>query len=201
MQISPLVDNLINSLRYLPGVGPKSAQRMALYLLEKNREAGNIISSAIEQAMREVKQCSLCRNLTEEDVCSICQDTSRDSSILCVLENPADLFAIESSGIFNGLYFVLYGRISPLAGVGPEDLGLDLLFERLQNSNFKEVILATNPTVEGETTAHYIHQKIKPLNLKVTRLAQGMPLGGELEYVDGLTLARAISSRKDFTND
>lgn len=201
MYISPLVDNLINSLRYLPGVGPKSAQRMALYLLEKNRDAGDIIAKSISEAMQNVKKCKLCRNLTEEEICSICADAKRDTSILCVLENPADLFAIESSGTFKGLYFVLYGRISPLAGVGPEDLGLDVLFEQLKNSDFKEVILATNPTVEGETTAHYIHQHIQGLDIKITRLAQGMPLGGELEYTDGLTLARAISSRKDFLND
>lgn len=201
MQISPLVDNLISSLRYLPGVGPKSAQRMALYLLEKNREAANLIAHSIKEAVENVKKCSLCRNLTEEEICSICADSSRDSSIICVLENPADLFAIESSSTFKGLYFVLYGKISPLAGIGPEDLGLDFLFKKLQNPYVKEVILATNPTVEGETTAHYIHQKILPLNLKVTRLAQGMPLGGELEHTDGLTLARAISSRKDFLYD
>lgn len=201
MQISPLVDNLINSLRYLPGVGPKSAQRMALYLLEKNRDAGNIIAKSISEAMQNVKKCKLCRNLTEEEICSICADAKRDTNILCVLESPADLFAIESSGTFKGLYFVLYGRISPLTGIGPEDLGLNVLFEQLKNSDFKEVILATNPTVEGETTAHYIHQQIQDLDIKITRLAQGMPLGGELEYIDGLTLARAISSRKDFLND
>jgi len=195
---SPLFQELIDSLRMLPGVGPKTAQRMALHLLEQDRNRSRQLAKAIDLALDQIKNCRLCRNHTESDLCGICADTRRDSSTLCIVESPVDVFALEQSSCFRGRYFVLMGRLSPLDGIGPEELGMDLLALRLkeETANLKEVILATNTTVEGEATAHFIVDMLKPFRLTVSRLAHGVPMGGELEFVDSGTLAHAIAGRQ-----
>ncbi len=190
------IDQLIDALRILPGVGVKSAQRMALQLLEKNREGAFKLAEAVNEAATKVGKCQQCRTLTEHDVCDICSDPSRSDSQLCVVENPADLFAIEQAGGYRGKYFVLLGHLSPIDGIGPEHLGIDKLIERLQSNQVNELILATNLTVEGEATAHFIADKAKSLGVEVSRIAYGVPMGGELEYVDGGTLNLALQSRK-----
>ena len=190
------IDQLIDALRILPGVGAKSAQRMALQLLEKNREGAFKLAEAVNEAATKVGKCQQCRTLTEHDVCDICSDPSRSDSQLCVVENPADLFAIEQAGGYRGKYFVLLGHLSPIDGIGPEQLGIDKLIERLQSNQVNELILATNLTVEGEATAHFIADKAKSLGVEVSRIAYGVPMGGELEYVDGGTLNLALQSRK-----
>jgi len=190
------IDQLIDALRILPGVGVKSAQRMALQLLEKNREAAFKLAEAVNQAATKVGKCQQCRTLTEHDLCDICSDPSRSDSQLCVVESPADLFAIEQAGGYRGKYFVLLGHLSPIDGIGPEQLGIDKLIERLQSNQVNELILATNLTVEGEATAHFIADKAKSLGVEVSRIAYGVPMGGELEYVDGGTLNLALQSRK-----
>ncbi len=194
---SPLIAQLIESLRILPGVGPKSAQRMALHLLERNAAGALKLAETLTQAVNTVTRCNSCRTLTEEDVCALCQSNRRDSSILCIVEMPADVFALEQSGTYSGKYFVLMGRLSPLDGIGPSELGLDQLDEKLNDADLKEVIVATNPTMEGEATAHYISEMAKSKQIKVTRIAHGVPLGGELEYIDGGTLAHALASRRE----
>lgn len=190
------IDQLIDALRILPGVGVKSAQRMALQLLEKNREAAFKLAEAVNEAATKVGKCQQCRTLTEHDLCNICSDPSRSDSQLCVVESPADLFAIEQAGGYRGKYFVLLGHLSPIDGIGPEQLGIDKLIERLQSNQVNELILATNLTVEGEATAHFIADKAKSLGVEVSRIAYGVPMGGELEYVDGGTLNLALQSRK-----
>lgn len=195
----PLIDELIDSLRCLPGVGPKTAQRMALHMLERNREGGARLAGAINRAMDQVGRCRHCRNFTEQDLCAICANPRRDSAQVCVVETPADLFAIEQSGSYRGLYYVLLGHLSPIDGIGPEAIGIDQLLERLGDNEVSELILATNLTVEGEATAHYIGERARDLGVPVTRIAYGVPLGGELEYVDGGTLAHAFTSRKQLT--
>lgn len=190
------IDQLIDALRILPGVGVKSAQRMALQLLEKNREGAFKLAEAVNEAATKVGKCQQCRTLTEHDLCDICSDPSRSDSQLCVVENPADLFAIEQAGGYRGKYFVLLGHLSPIDGIGPEQLGIDKLIERLQSNQVNELILATNLTVEGEATAHFIADKAKSLGVEVSRIAYGVPMGGELEYVDGGTLNLALQSRK-----
>ena len=190
------IDQLIDALRILPGVGVKSAQRMALQLLEKDRDAARKLASAIDEAATKVGRCAQCRTLTEHDICDICSNPNRSDSQLCVVESPADLYAIEQAGGYRGKYFVLLGHLSPIDGVGPERLGIDKLIERLQFNQVKELILATNLTVEGEATAHFIADKAKALGVQVSRIAYGVPMGGELEYVDGGTLNMALQSRK-----
>ena len=190
------IDQLIDALRILPGVGVKSAQRMALQLLEKNREGAFKLAEAVNEAATKVGKCQQCRTLTEHNLCDICSDPSRSDSQLCVVENPADLFAIEQAGGYRGKYFVLLGHLSPIDGIGPEQLGIDKLIERLQSKQVNELILATNLTVEGEATAHFIADKAKSLGVEVSRIAYGVPMGGELEYVDGGTLNLALQSRK-----
>ncbi|MDA7735923.1 recombination mediator RecR [Porticoccaceae bacterium] len=190
------IDQLIDALRILPGVGVKSAQRMALQLLEKNREGAFKLAEAVNEAATKVGKCQQCRTLTEHDLCDICSDPSRSDSQLCVVESPADLFAIEQAGGYRGKYFVLLGHLSPIDGIGPEQLGIDKLIERLQSNQVNELILATNLTVEGEATAHFIADKAKSLGVEVSRIAYGVPMGGELEYVDGGTLNLALQSRK-----
>ncbi len=190
------IDQLIDALRILPGVGVKSAQRMALQLLEKNREGAFKLAEAVNEAATKVGKCQQCRTLTEHDLCNICSDPSRSDSQLCVVESPADLFAIEQAGGYSGKYFVLLGHLSPIDGIGPEQLGIDKLIERLQSNQVNELILATNLTVEGEATAHFIADKAKSLGVEVSRIAYGVPMGGELEYVDGGTLNLALQSRK-----
>jgi recombination protein RecR len=191
-----IIDQLIDALRILPGVGVKSAQRMALQLLEKDRDAARKLASAIDEAATKVGRCAQCRTLTEYDICDICSNPNRSDSQLCVVESPADLYAIEQAGGYRGKYFVLLGHLSPIDGVGPEQLGIDKLIERLQSNQVKELILATNLTVEGEATAHFIADKAKALGVQVSRIAYGVPMGGELEYVDGGTLNMALQSRK-----
>ena len=192
------IDDLIAALQVLPGVGPKTAQRMTLFLLQAQREGGLHLAQALRVAMQDVRECSRCRNFTEAEVCRICIDPVRDKSLLCVVESPADVLAFETAGGFAGCYFVLHGRLSPLDGIGPEELRLDQLKRQVddQEEDLSEVILATNPTVEGEATAHFIVQMLKDLNVNVSRIAHGVPLGGEIEYTDGGTLAHALQGRR-----
>jgi len=194
--VSKLLTDLIEALRCLPGVGGKSAQRMAFHLLERERERGLRLAQVLEQAMQRIGNCTRCRNFSEEPVCAICASASRDRQVLCVVESPTELAAIEQATGYRGQYFVLLGRLSPLDGLGPEELGLDLLTERLAEGEIEEMVIATNPTVEGEATAHYLAQLARAANVKPTRLAHGVPLGGELEYVDRSTLAHAFGSRQ-----
>jgi recombination protein RecR len=193
---SPLIDELMSSLRCLPGVGPKSAQRMALYLLERDRLGASRLAKSLQLAIDGVGRCQRCRTLTEQTLCGICANTRRDPSLLCVVETPADVLAIEQAGTYQGKYFVLLGRLSPIDGVGPDEIGVTELLALLQNEPITEVILATNPTVEGEATAFYISERAKNLSVTVSRIAHGVPLGGELEFIDGGTLAHAFSSRR-----
>ncbi len=199
MKFSPLVQELIDSLKCLPGVGAKSAQRMAFHLLERNRNGGIKLSKTLNLAMENVGHCQKCRNFTEQEVCDICQSTKRQLlQTLCIVEGPADVIAIEQTGEFQGLYFVLMGHLSPIDGIGPDDLGLDILSEQLATGNFKEIILATNPTVEGEATAHFIANLAQQYQVDISRIAHGVPVGSELEYVDGNTLSHALSGRKTY---
>ena len=194
-----MIKNLIKSFTKLPGVGNKTAQRFAYHLLERNREAGMELAKSLELAMTQVKNCKDCQTLTENDICSICSDPDRDKSILCIVETPNDLNLIEDSGIFKGKYFVLGGYLSPIDGITPEDLGLDILESKIKESEIIEIILATNATIEGEVTAHFIKKMTKGLNLNLTRIAHGIPIGGELEYADSNTIAHALSDRKNYS--
>ncbi|MFT4822618.1 MAG: recombination protein RecR [Halioglobus sp.] len=196
MNFSPSIENLIDAFRCLPGVGPKSAQRMTLHLLERDREGAAKLAEAIGEAIDKVGHCKRCRNFTELEVCEICSDSKRDATTICVVETPADVLAVESSSSFRGIYFILMGHLSPIDGIGPEDIGLDLLQQRVLDENIQEIILATNPTVEGEATAYYLTDLLNDAPVKVSRIAHGVPLGGELEYVDGSTLAHAFSGRR-----
>ena len=191
-----LLAQLIQSFKILPGIGEKSAQRKAFYLLEKNREGGNNLAKLISSSMEKVRNCSTCRNLTEEIECDICSSEKRDKNLLCVVENPTDVIAIESSGSFKGKYFVLMGRLSPIDGVTPENLGIPMLIDRITKSEIKEIIIATSPTVEGDATSFYIKDQIKDESILISRIAYGVPMGGELEYVDNTTLSRAIQGRR-----
>lgn len=201
MSFSPLIERLMESLRVLPGVGPKTAQRMAMHLLERDRDGGRRLVEVLGEALEQVGYCRRCRTLTEEDVCRICSSSRRDDTLLCVVESPADQLAFEDAGSYRGHYFVLHGHLSPLDGIGPEDIGLDQLEARVAEGGIEEVILATNPTVEGEATAHYISAQLVDLGVTLSRLAYGMPMGGELEYVDGGTLSRAFNGRLPFRGD
>ncbi len=193
---SPLLDRLVQALQALPGVGPKSAQRMAFHLLRKNRGAGQRLAETLAQAVAEVGLCADCRTLTEASRCRLCANAKRDDGLLCIVESPADVLAIEQAGGYSGRYFVLHGRLSPIDGVGPEKLGLSELVARVRRLRPKEVILATNPTVEGEATAFYISDLIKDEVANITRIAHGVPIGGELEYVDGGTIMHALQGRQ-----
>ena len=196
MRISPLIDRLIDSLQTMPGVGPKTATRTALHLLQYNRDGARALAAALSDAAEHVQRCRTCRTLTESDQCAICANPRRDSSVLCVVESPADIIAIEQTAGFSGRYFVLHGRLSPIDGVGPEELGLNELPTRVRELGTKEVILATNPTVEGEATAHFIRESLRDCAVAITRIAHGVPLGGELEYIDGGTIAHALQGRR-----
>lgn len=199
MKFSPLVQELIDSLKCLPGVGAKSAQRMAFHLLERNRRGGTKLAHTLESAMTDIGHCQSCRNFTEEDFCEICLSPKRKiATTLCVVESPGDVIAIEQTGEFNGKYFVLMGHLSPIDGIGPEDLGLNILEKQFASGQFLEVILATNPTVEGEATAHFIAELAQQFQVNISRIAHGVPVGGELEYVDGNTLSHALSGRKNY---
>lgn len=194
---TPLIGRLVEALRILPGVGPKSAQRMAYHLLEHNREGALQLAATLQEAVEKVGHCSSCRTLSETELCPICSNERRDAGLLCVVESPSDVEAIEHTSVYQGRYFVLMGHLSPLDGIGPEDIGLDLLAQRLDSGDIAEVILATNPTVEGEATAHYISEMVHSRGIRVTRIAHGVPLGGELEYVDGGTLSHAFTGRRE----
>lgn len=196
MSYSPLLQQLMDALRCLPGVGPKSAQRMTFHLLERDREGALQLAAALRESMEKVGHCSLCRTFSESEKCGICRNPKRDPGQLCVVETPADVLAVEQIANYRGLYFVLMGHLSPLDGIGPAELGLDKLKVRLQQPGLQEVILATNPTVEGEATAHYIAEMARNAGVRVTRIAHGVPLGGELDLVDGGTLAHAFNERK-----
>jgi recombination protein RecR len=191
-----LIDQLIESLRVLPGVGAKSAQRMALHLLERDRVGATRLAEMLVESVEKIGRCGECRTLTEHEFCTICRNERRLPEQVCVVESPADLYAIEQAGSFRGKYFVLLGHLSPIDGIGPEQLGIDQLLERLKQGVVTELILATNLTVEGEATAHFIADKAKALGVEVSRIAYGVPMGGELEYVDGGTLNMALQSRK-----
>ena len=195
MTSEPLLAQLIEALRCLPGVGPKTAQRMALHLLERNREGGLRLSAILADAMQRIGRCKTCRDLTELEVCTICANPRRDQSLLCIVESPVDVLAIEQATAYRGRYFVLLGRLSPLDGIGPAELGLDQLADLLESDPPQEMIIATNPTVEGEATSYYLQKMAKKHAVRVTRIAHGVPLGGELEYTDQSTLAHAFGSR------
>lgn len=197
---SPLIEKLVESFRCLPGVGPKSAQRMALYLLERNRAGGRHLVAMLEEAIEKVGNCQQCRTLTEDSLCRICTNPSRNSRLLCIVESPADVHAIEQTGSYKGLYFVLMGHLSPIDGVGPDQIGIPELMELMRSRTIDEVILASNPTVEGEATAYYIAEQLKGFNIIVSRIAHGVPVGGELEFVDGGTLSHAFNGRQVVRN-
>lgn len=197
MQLSPLLKELIQALTCLPGVGNKSAQRMAFHLLERNRAGALKLSHVLQEAMSNIQHCRQCRTFTEQPICRICSDETRVSvGQLCVVESPQDVIAIEQTGLFKGTYFVLMGHLSPIDGIGPSEIGLDQLAALLQTNNISEVILATGSTVEGDATAHYIARMCRDKSIVVTRLAQGVPVGGELEFIDGNTLNYALSGRR-----
>src|ERR1700675_3091640 len=187
---------LVEALRHLPGVGPKSAQRMAYHLMQHDRDGAALLGRALTQAVEKVQHCSMCNTFTENDICETCLDPERDATLLCVVETPTDQLMIEQTLTFKGLYFVLMGRLSPLDGIGPKDLQLEKLIARATDGVVSEVVLATNFTNEGEATAHYISETMKARGLKVSRLARGVPVGGELEYVDAGTIARAMLDRR-----
>lgn len=195
MRFSPLLEQLIESLRCLPGVGQKTAQRMALQLLTRGRENGKRLANNLLDAMNNIQHCQTCRIFSETDQCDICLSQLRDNTLLCIVENPIDVSALEQTASFRGKYFVLLGHLSPLDGIGPDEIGISQLRNRFATEDIKEVILATNPTVEGEATAHYISELAKQHNIKVTRIAHGVPMGSELEYIDSSTLARAFVGR------
>lgn len=201
MSYSPLLVRLIDALRCMPGIGRKSAQRIAFHLLERDREGGSGLSSALAAAVDGIGHCSRCRMLTEHELCSICSASGRDDAQLCIVESPADVMAIEDATGFRGLYFVLMGHLSPLDGIGPEELGLSALEERLRDDAITEVIIATNPTVEGDATAHFLAELAARESVPASRIAHGVPLGGELEYVDGGTLSHAFYGRRTIDQD
>lgn len=198
MKLDPLIHQLIEALRALPSIGPKSAQRIAYYLLDKERKSAKQLAHALVEAADKVRHCQMCRTLSENPICTLCTNPRRNKTVLCVVENPADVLALEQSTDYNGIYFVLMGHLSPLDGIGPQDLGIAHLMERIHQNEIKELILATNPTVEGDATAHYIASQLRTQAIKVTRIAHGVPVGGELEYIDGGTLAHAFMGRHEF---
>lgn len=192
-----LLEQLLAAFRCLPGVGAKTASRMVFHLLERDRDGARRLAAVLARAVEEIGHCRQCRNFTEHEICALCQ-SSRDDTLLCVVESPSDINMLEQSGLYRGRYFVLGGRLSPLDGIGPEELGLSQLVERVNNLRPKEVILALSATVEGEATCHYIATMLKPTGVRLSRIAQGVPVGGQLDYVDGHTLARALSSRTTY---
>ena len=190
-----MLNRLVEALRCLPGVGPKSAQRMVFHLLQHQRQRGLNLASCLEQAMSQIKHCQRCMNYTEQELCVLCQNPRRDASLLCVVESPADVSAIEQSNSFQGKYFVLMGKISPLDGLGPDDIGLPKLRDLIITEGIQEVILALSPSVEGQTTIHFIHQLLRDQPINITQLAHGIPSGGELEFLDGNTIGNALRNR------
>ena len=191
-----VLENLVDALKILPGVGPKSALRLTYFLLQRNRKGAKNLSEKISNALEQLMHCELCNNFSEEPKCSICLSNNRDLSTICIVEMPTDLLMLEETHSYNGLYFILMGRLSPLDGIGPNDIHLSKLINRIKDSNIKELILATNFTVEGNATAEYIKELFKDVDIKTSRMARGLPMGGEIEYVDSGTLAQAIVERK-----
>ena len=198
MQNAGLLKELIQSLCCLPGVGPKSAQRMAFHLLQRNREGGRQLSRILSESMDRIGYCRDCRTLTEAEVCEVCANPLRDGEVLCVVESSADVWVIDQATSFKGKYFVLHGRLSPLDGIGPDQLGIDLLERRMADGTIKEIILATNSTIEGQATAHFIGEIAGKFGVHATRIAHGIPMGGELEFIDSGTLAHAFAGRREF---
>lgn len=196
MRDTGLLGRLIQHLRCLPGVGPKTAQRMAFHLLQKDREGARTLAETLLQAIDNIGQCSHCRTLTEQTLCDICADPARDNSIVCIVENPSDVWIIEQATVFKGLYFVLHGRLSPLDGIGPGELGLDQLEQQLAGGQIKELVIATNSTVEGEATAFFIGELARKHHVQASRIAHGVPMGGELEFIDSGTLLHAFNGRR-----
>ena len=192
-----LLNQLIQAFKILPGIGEKSAQRMAFHILEKNREGGKNLARLINDSVENIRNCSECRNLTEKTICDICSDEKRNKKIICVVESRTDVLAIENSGSFKGKYFVLMGRLSPIDGVTPQDLGIPKLIERVKSSDIDEIIIATSPTIEGDATSFYIKDQLNENKILISRIAYGVPMGGELEYVDNTTLGRAIQGRRE----
>ena len=199
MQKKGVLGQLIQNLCILPGVGPKTAQRMAFYLLQRNRNGAMILAETLVNAIENIGHCQQCRTFTEQSICDICADDLRDISIICIVESPADAWVIEQATVFKGHYFVLHGRLSPLDGIGPDQLGLDLLEQRLSSGDIKELILATNSTVEGEATAYFIGEIAKKHQVPASRIAHGVPMGGELEFIDSSTLSHAFNGRREIS--
>jgi recombination protein RecR len=197
MQKKGLLGQLIQNLCCLPSVGPKTAQRMAFYLLQRDRNGAKTLAESLLNAIDNIGHCRQCRTLTEHALCEICADSSRDNSLMCIVESPADVWIVDQATVFKGLYFVLHGRLSPLDGIGPDELGLDLLEQRLSTGTIKELILATNSTVEGEATAYFINEIAKKHQVQASRIAHGVPMGGELEFIDSGTLSHAFKGRKE----
>ena len=191
------LERLVEQLEKMPGIGHKSAQRLAYYILNLKAEELKALTSTLEEAHEKIHYCSVCCNLTDQELCPVCVSETRDRSVICVVEDPRDVFALERVNEYNGLYHVLHGTISPLSGVGPDDLCISELIKRLSDPNLKEIIMATNPTIEGEATAMYLSRLIKPMGIRVTRLAYGIPVGGDLEYADEVTLTRAMEGRRE----
>ena len=200
MQFSPLINKLITALQCLPGVGPRTAQRMAFHLLEKNRDKGHYLAEVMQESMIKVGHCSKCRILSESLLCDICSSPNRDLTKLCIVESPADVVAIEQAGGYKGLYFVLMGNLSPINGIGPTDIGIDLLEKYIPQIEIKEIIIATSSTVEGEATAYYLAELVKTLNILTTRIAHGVPMGGELKFLDVGTISQALQKRYSISN-
>lgn len=197
MIFSPAITRLIEAFRRLPGIGPKTAQRLAFYVLSMKKEEVEEIAGSLLEAKKRVRQCSRCFNLTEQELCPICRDPRRDAGLLCVVQEARDIYVIEKTGQYKGLYFVLHGALSPLEGIGPEELKIPALLQQLRQGEVKEVIIATNPNAEGDATAFYIAQSAKPLGVKVMRIGFGLPAGGDLEYADELTMSRALEARRE----
>lgn len=197
MKSPSALENLIEALRCLPGVGPKSAQRMAYHLLQRDQQGARRLAETMQLALEQIRHCAKCNTFTEEEICAICTSVKRDTSLLCVVESPADMLMMEQSQSFAGLYFVLMGRLSPLDGIGPKDIHVDRLVKRATDAVVTEVVVATNFTVEGEATAHYLGEILRAKGLRVTRIARGLPVGGELEHVDSGTLAQAVIERRE----
>lgn len=197
MRYAPSIDRLLEELERLPGIGPKSAQRIAYHVLRSDAESAQRLADALVEVKRTIHFCPRCFNFAEGELCGVCADPERDASIICVVEEPRDVAAIERTGEFHGLYHVLHGAISPIDGIGPEQLRVRELIDRLGEGGVAEVLLATNPNVEGETTALYLARLVKPLDIRVTRIASGLPVGGDLEYADEVTLGRALQARRE----
>ena len=197
MQRTGLLGQLIQGLCCLPGVGPKSAQRMTFHLLQRDRDGAEQLAKTLLQAIDKIGHCQQCRTLTEEQLCNICSHPGRDQAVICVVESPADVWVVEQTAVFKGVYFVLHGRLSPLDGIGPDELGLEHLEQRFTSGTVKEIILATNSTVEGEATAHFIGELARKHQIKASRIAHGVPMGGELEFIDSGTLSHAFNGRRE----